>query len=34
MNAKTNADIKEYCKLLRLNGIAKNFEETEKEVTD
>ena len=30
MATKTNSDIKEYCKILRLNGIARNFEEIEK----
>ena len=33
-SAKMNADIKELCKILRLGGIAKNFEAAEQEATD
>ena len=33
ISAKANTDIKEYCKILRLNGIARNFEAIEKEAT-
>ena len=33
-SAKTNADIKELCKILRLNGIAKSFETMEQEAAD
>ena len=33
-SAKTNADIKELCKILRLNGIAKSFEVMEQEAAD
>ncbi len=33
-SVKTNADIKEYCKILRLNGIGQHFEEVAQESTD
>ena len=32
-SAKTNADIKELCKILRLDGIAKSFETAEQEAS-
>lgn len=34
MKAKINEEIKEYCKLLKLKGIERNFEEAEKDSTD
>ena len=34
MKAKINEEIKEYCKLLKLKGMAQNFEELEKDADD